>query len=175
MTDGYLRGRLLVATPSLGDPNFSHTVVLILDHGADGAVGVVLNRPSQVPVTTILPEWTVPAVEPPVVFVGGPVQREAVIALGRTDEAAGGQPVSPGVAVVDLTQAAERGLGIRVFAGYGGWGAGQIDAEIDAGGWFVVDAQPDDAFTRRPGALWLTVLSRQGGLFTTIPEDPTLN
>ncbi len=82
MTDGHLRGRLLVATPSLSDPNFSHTVVLILEHGTDGAVGVVLNRPSQVPVTTILPEWTVPAVEPPVVFVGGPVQREAVIALG---------------------------------------------------------------------------------------------
>ena len=169
-----------MATPALGDANFAHTVVYLLEHGAEGAVGVVVNRPSEVEVADALPQWDMLAARPRVLFLGGPVQPEAVVALGR-DAAASEQvqPVEGSVGIVDL-RADPLALvgqinGLRLFAGYAGWGEGQLEAEIADGGWFVVDAVPDDVFGGRPGDLWLAVLSRQGGLFRTISHDPTLN
>ncbi|HEY8545260.1 MAG TPA: YqgE/AlgH family protein [Acidimicrobiales bacterium] len=173
-----LRGRLLVATPTLADPNFSHTVVLILDHDEEGSLGVVLNRPTPVELVTVLPEWHGLAASPGRVFVGGPVQPDGVLALaegsGPSDELT---VVRDGVGVLDLQADPSQLLvsRVRVFAGYAGWGAGQIQAEIARGDWFVVDATPDDVFSDDPESLWTTVLRRQGGTFTTIPKDPTLN
>lgn len=180
MSEEFLRGRLVVATPALADGIFAHAVVLLLEHTSDGAVGLVVNHPSDAAVETTLPQWSSMAAEPAVVFVGGPVQPEAIIGLARTyglDE--GTRTILPGVDVADLsadpTLVGTAIAGVRIFAGYAGWGAGQLEGEISQGSWFVVDARPEDIFTAEPGELWRGVLRRQGGVFTTIPADPTAN
>jgi putative transcriptional regulator len=172
-----LTGHLLVATPDLGDGNFSHTVVLVLEHGDEGTLGVVLNRPRVIDVHAVLPQWGGLAADPPVLFTGGPVQADqAVIGLGRGT--GGGQEVLPGIRVLDLESEPADHPDIevvRLFVGYAGWGSGQLDSEIADGGWFVVDADPEDPFTKEPDGLWRAVLHRQGGLFRTVTEDPSLN
>ena len=176
-----MRGRLVVAAPSLLDPNFEHTVVYLLDHSDEGALGIVLNRPSDVEVADALPRWDALATHPRLMYVGGPVQPEAVVGLGRPrgDDAEAIQPVSEGVGVVDLRAHPLALIGdledFRLFVGYAGWGMGQLEAEIAEGGWFVVDARPEDVFTAETDELWVTVLARQGGLFRTISENPSLN
>lgn len=180
MVPGSLRGRLVVATPALADGNFAHTVVFLLDHSDEGALGIVLNRPSDVEVAETLPRWASLAGQPPVMFVGGPVQPEAVVGLCQPkEESPAVQPVVPGVGIVDL-RADPLALigdvrGVRLFAGYAGWSGGQLEDEIDEGGWFVIDATATDVFSEDPADLWVRVLARQGGLFTTISEDPSLN
>lgn len=172
-----LAGRLVVATPELRDGNFAHTVVLVLDHGAEGALGVVLNRPRSIDVRALMPAWGELAAAPGVLFTGGPVQAdEALIGLGHGD--GGGQEIVPGVRVLDLeTEPIDHpDIGsVRLFVGYAGWGQGQLEQEIASGSWFVVDADADDSFTEDPEGLWRRVLSRQGGLFVTVTEDPSLN
>lgn len=182
-----LKGRLLVATPNLGDPNFERTVVLVLEHGAEGALGVVLNRPSQLDVADPLPEWAPAAAQPPVVFIGGPVAPSAAVCLarlGRHGGTDGWQPLLAGtpVGTLDLDSDPEETIPrleeIRVFAGYAGWGPGQIEGEIADGGWFVVDADAADALSPAPERLWSVVLRRQRGalaLFAGYPADPSLN
>ncbi len=178
------RGQLLVATPELGDPNFDRTVVLLLEHTADGAVGVVLNRPSETDLAdagTDWGGWDALAAPPGVIFVGGPVARTAVIAVAHTADAQvpGFQPVlGDSVGIVDLTTAPEGVDAVRLFAGYAGWGGGQLEAEISAGGWFIFDALPSDPLSGDPEELWAAVLRRQGGriaLFASCPPDPSLN
>lgn len=172
-------GSLLVASPLLVDPNFYRTVVLVLQQDVDGAVGVVLNRPSEEPVESHLPEWTRRLADPPVVFVGGPVDRSVAIGLVRSD-----QPTEPtalgGVGMVDLGSDPAAGTPgpVRVFSGYAGWGPGQAEAEIAEGAWVVLDAVADDVFTKAPDNLWPTVLRRQGGwlaMLATFPLDPSMN
>ena len=185
MTVPRLTGRLLVATPVLGDPNFDRTVVLLLEHGEDGAVGLVLNRPSDTDVAEPLPEWHGVAAAPPVIFVGGPVAQSAVIGLARCDlggSAEGWRPLVGGVGIVDLgASRADMSTSIeelRLFAGYAGWGGGQLEAEIDAGAWWVVDAAPSDALGPDPEMLWSAVLRRQPGrlaAYAHFPADPSSN
>jgi putative transcriptional regulator len=181
-----LTGRLLVATPALRDPNFERTVVLIVAHEDGGALGVVLNRATEVQVTDVLGNWGTLAGDPAVVFEGGPVQPEAAICLARTrpgiDELNGFTRVSGAVGTVDLSgdpeQLIEGVVGVRVFAGYAGWSPGQLEGEISGGSWFVFDALPSDAFAPRPDDLWQMVLRRQGGLMAAVahyPADPTMN
>jgi putative transcriptional regulator len=184
-------GRLLVATPVLGDPNFRRTVVLIVEHEAEqGTLGVVLNRPTEVPVGQVLEPWTDLATSPSVVFSGGPVSPNSALALALvpgTDEPVGWHPLdgAPAVArlgLVDLD--APPGLlaaaiaRLRVYAGYAGWGVGQLQAEIDEGAWYVLPADPADPFSADPGRLWPAVLRRQGGelaYVATYPDDPSQN
>jgi putative transcriptional regulator len=181
-----LRGRLLVATPDLADPNFFRTVVLVLEHSDEGALGVVLNRPS--PATAVedpLPAWAPLAVDPSVIFVGGPVQPQAAIGLARRADRAepdGFAPLSDELGTVDLerhpAEVAPRVDRLRVFAGYSGWGPHQLETELEAGGWFVVDADPSDLWTAEPDTLWRVVLRRQPGkerLFAEFPLDASLN
>lgn len=169
-------GRLLVATPSLVDPNFVQTVVLLLAHEAEGTVGVVLNRPGDVGVDEAVPSWLPHVAEPPTVFVGGPVQRQALIGLGRaTRDTAGFDPVVDDLGVIDLGGEPIGISDVRVFAGHAGWGPAQLEAEIEEGSWFVLDAEPSDATTADPDRLWLSVLRRQEGVFSTFPRDPSLN
>lgn len=192
-----LRGRLVVATPALADPNFERTVVLILQHDDDGAVGVVVNRPSEIELDEALPDWSPLAAEPATVFAGGPVEPGVLIALARhtaweTDprdagavaegggEATGSfEPVAGALGVIDLNAGPEAAppevAEVRVFAGYAGWGAGQLDDELDEGAWFVFDAAPEDPFAAEPDRLWRRVIRRQGGVFSLFPDDPTLN
>lgn len=187
-------GRLLVATPSLTEDNFARTVVLLLQHDPDeGALGVVVNRPSDTAVGQVLPGWDALAAEPDLLFSGGPVQPDAAICLGQvqragvpdrpvTSSACAVLPGSPLLATVDLdsdpdaARAAVRQ--VRVFAGYAGWLPGQLEAEVEEGAWWVVDALPGDSFSPEPGQLWRQVLQRQGvplALVASYPEDPTLN
>jgi putative transcriptional regulator len=179
------KGRLLVATPTLLDPNFFRTVVLMLEHADEGALGVVLNRPSELEIAESLPAWRDVAVDPAMVFVGGPVAPGSAIGIARgrgdTDSDAWA-PVVNGLGTVDLSLSpADLPVDVtalRVFAGYAGWTAGQLDAELAAEGWFVVDAEPDDAFAPEPEELWKAVLRRQGGtlaLFANAPPHPSLN
>ena len=181
-----LTGRLLVATPALRDPNFERTVVLIVAHEDGGALGVVLNRATEVQVSDVLGGWGALAGDPPVVFEGGPVQPEAAICLARTrpgvEKLRGFNRVSGAVGTVDLSSDPEHllegVLGVRVFAGYAGWSPNQLEGEIGGGSWFVFDALPSDAFAPRPDDLWPMVLRRQGGLMAAVahyPADPTQN
>ncbi len=180
-----LKGRLLVATPTVGDPNFAGTVVLLLEHNDEGAMGVVLNRPSEIHVAEHLPGWTDVVVAPPVVFLGGPVAPNAALCLARVDaDMADGRwnPLVGQVGTVDLSadpgQAAPGVAEVRIFAGYAGWAPHQLEAEIAEGGWFVVDADPSDALSPLPEDLWRDVLRRQPGtvsLFADYPPDPSMN
>lgn len=184
-------GRLLVATPMLGDPNFRRSVVLVVEHETEGGtLGVVLNRPTEVPVDRILPPWSALVTGPSVVFQGGPVALDSALALARVpgeDEPLGWRALdgAPGVArlgLVDLDAppellAAEIAQ-LRVFAGYAGWGVGQLVSEIDEGAWYVVAAESGDVFAEAPERLWPEVLRRQGGdlaFVSTFPDDPSLN
>lgn len=182
---GQLKGRLLVATPALSDPNFARTVVLVLEHGDEGAVGVVLNRPSETEVADPLPGWQRLANDPRVLFVGGPVSPDAAICLARSwpdEEVHAYQPILDGLGTVDLSVDPDDVAGglaaVRVFVGYAGWGAGQLEDEIEAGAWFVVNASSDDALSPEPDGLWEAVLRRQVGtlaLFANFPTNPSLN
>ena len=181
-------GRLLVAVPELADPHFRRSVVLLLDHDRQGALGVVLDRPSDIVVEDVLPGWGALAAEPGRVHTGGPVQPEAAICLARLPADSGRRPglaLVPGsrrLATVDLDgdpdEIGAHLAGLRVFAGYAGWAPEQLDAEISAGGWFVVDALPGDVLAPDPEHLWRDVLRRQGlplALAANFPADPSLN
>jgi putative transcriptional regulator len=177
-----LQGQLLIASPSLLDPNFRRTVVLITEHNEEGAAGLVLNRPGPAPVSEL-----VPLLEPLVdddeqVWLGGPVQQNAVLVLGEfldPDDAAVPLFGRLGFPALDdpedvLPVTTRR----RVFAGYAGWGAGQLEDEVERDDWILEPAAEDDAFTEAPDELWADVLRRKGGIYelvSRIPEDPSVN
>ncbi len=178
-------GMLLVATPALRDDNFVGTVVLLLDVDEDGALGVVLNRPSPVPVASVLGEWGELVGEPGVLFEGGPVGTDGALAVARVRPGAVPgpfRPVAGPLALVDLdvsVGAVAGGLdALRVFAGYAGWGAQQLRDEIAGGSWHVVAAEPHDVFGARVDGLRREVLRRQPGQrawLSTQPVDPGRN
>ena len=177
-----LRGQLLVASPSLLDPNFRRTVVLVTEHTEDGAAGLVLNRPSLVEVAAAVPQLEELVDEDEQVWMGGPVQPEAVLVLGEflePDEAAVPLFESLGFPSLDepeeIVPATTRR---RVFAGYAGWGAGQLEEELANEDWILEPALADDAFTEEPDELWRDILRRKGGIYELVarmPDDPSLN
>lgn len=174
-------GKLLVATPLLVDPNFYRSVILLIEHDQEnGALGVVLNRPTPVPVDEILAAWHDVAAEPRVVFVGGPVQREVAVGLGVT-EGADQRRVIGAVSMVDLGSTPQEegdAKDVRVFSGYAGWDVTQLEDEIEEGAWFVLPALPHDPLTEHPERLWQAVLARQKArvaLYATYPDDPDEN
>ncbi|GBP99740.1 YqgE/AlgH family protein [Streptomyces spongiicola] len=180
-----LTGRLLVATPVLADPNFDRAVVLLLDHDEEGSLGVVLNRPTPVGVGDILETWAGLAGEPGVVFQGGPVSLDSALGLAVIpgDEGPlGWRRVHGAIGLVDLEAPPEllaSSLGsLRIFAGYAGWGPGQLEAELGEGAWYVVESEPGDVSSPRPESLWRNVLRRQRSelaMVATYPDDPSLN
>ncbi len=186
---GSLRGKLLVATPDLEDPSFFRTVVLVLEHGVDGALGVVLNRPTATEVDDVLPVWAPLVGGPGVVFVGGPVQPDAAIGLARVEgarsdaeEPVGFAALYDDLGTVDLERDPSEIVpalrAARVFAGHAGWGPGQLDGEVAVHGWFVVERATDDLWRTEPESLWRSVLKRQPGrvgMFAGFPADPALN
>lgn len=186
-----LTGRLLVATPKLADPNFDRAVVLLLDHDVEGTLGVVLNRPTPVGVGDVLETWAALAGTPQVVFQGGPVSLDSALALAvvpgepRPDEGSGllgWRRVHGAIGLVDLEAppellAAELGS-LRIFAGYSGWGPGQLEKELVDGAWYVVESEPGDVSTPDPERMWRSVLRRQRNelaMVATYPDDPSLN
>lgn len=183
--DTALKGSLLVAYPTLSDPNFNRTVVLVCEHNEDGAVGVVLNRPSDVPVVEHLPGWDDYLARPPVIFVGGPVQPATGVGLARlvSDEPQPGWTrVAGTVGLLDVLVPPDALVGhlaaVRFYSGYAGWGSGQLEGEIDHGDWAVVASDPGDPFGPEVERLWREVLRRQDGhlsIYADYPADPSLN
>ncbi|HET7735797.1 MAG TPA: YqgE/AlgH family protein [Nocardioidaceae bacterium] len=185
--DELTAGRLLVATPLLVDPNFLRTVVLLLDVDESGALGVVLNRPSPVPVHSVLPDWAERVPQPDVIFAGGPVATDSALAVaylggGEGEEPVGFRTVFGNTGIIDLDTPAELLTdvvgGVRVFAGYAGWGPDQLQGEVAEGSWFVVDSLFRDVFGGDPDRLWAEVLRRQPGelaWLSTMPVDPNVN
>ncbi|GIH02731.1 UPF0301 protein [Rhizocola hellebori] len=179
-------GNLLVAMPTLRDPHFERTVVFLLAHEADGALGVVLNRPTGVSVSEVLPGWEPLVSGPPVLFEGGPVGADSAICVARARAGVAGfvgfSRVVGQIGTIDLSRepgkVAERLEYVRVYHGYAGWSAGQLEAEIEEGSWFVFSALPSDPFLSQPEDLWQLVLRRQGGMTAAVanyPPDVHLN
>ncbi len=172
-------GRLLVASPLLGDPNFHRTVVLLLDHGDEGAFGVVLNRPLEVEVDAVLPGWQDVVSVPRGLFQGGPVGLDGAIgvAVAADEPSVFVDSLAGPFGLVDLDADPEplvgRFVGLRIFAGHSGWGAGQLEDEVGEGAWFVVPALARDAFDADPETLWSRVLRRQGGDLAMLAHFPT--
>jgi putative transcriptional regulator len=181
----FLAGRLLVATPRLADPNFARTVLLLLDHDEDGALGVVINRPSELPLVAVLPGWSDAATHPAHLFHGGPVAVDSAVAVGfagEAEESAGFKPMVGGFGLVDLDADPDslvtELVGMRIFSGYAGWGAGQLESEIEEGSWYVVTANATDLLHPDPEGLWRGVLRRQSGELAYVanfPDDPSQN
>jgi putative transcriptional regulator len=177
-----LRGQLLIASPGLLDPNFRRTVVLIVAHDDDGAVGIVLTRNSETEVSEAVPELAELAEPDGHISVGGPVQSEAVIVLAEWDDPGeAGSIVFDDVGLMgaeaELERVADATRRVRVFAGYAGWTAGQLEAELAEPSWILEAAEAEDIFGDDPD-LWGSVLRRKGGAFTliaTMPDDPSLN
>jgi len=178
-----LAGQLLLASPTLQDPNFARTVVLIGIHSEDGAMGVVLNRPSTATVAEAVPQLEDVAGALETVYVGGPVQPSSVVFLAEfLEPSLAGTLVlgrigfpAPDAGIEQLARATERA---RVFAGHAGWGRGQLDEEIANGDWIAHPAEPQDVFTDVPEELWSSVLTRKGGSYALIarmPPDPSVN
>ncbi|WP_093595148.1 YqgE/AlgH family protein [Lentzea waywayandensis] len=177
-------GSLLVAAPSLNDPNFTRTVVYIIDQRPEGTLGVVLNRPSEVAVYDVLPPWGSHVTKPQCIHIGGPVEQKTALCLAAlklgTDPSTveGLVGVQGPVALVDLDAEPDDLMplvrGLRVFAGYSGWGEGQLQGEIDRGDWIVVTGLADDVLVGANVDLWGRVLRRQGmplALLSTYPKD----
>ncbi len=177
-----LKGQLLVAGPALADPNFQRTVVLVGEHSAEGALGVVLNRVSDSTVIDAVPELATLVDGDDAVHVGGPVQPSSIVVLAEfSDHDRSGALVLGSIGFlpseVDPLELGELRRA-RVYAGYAGWGPGQLDGELEERSWIVEPAMPDDVFTLEPDALWSAVLARKGGPFGVLalmPPDPSLN
>jgi putative transcriptional regulator len=178
-----LSGQLLLASPALHDPNFERAVILIGVHNEDGAMGVVLNRPSKITVGEAVPQLELAVAVQEPVYVGGPVQPSAIVCLAEfLDPSPAGLLVlgrigfpAPDAGIEELTEATARR---RVFAGYTGWSEGQLEEELADGDWIPQTALPDDVFTDAPEDLWSVVLARKGGgyaLLARMPADPSVN
>jgi len=175
---GSCKAHLLVATPPLTDPNFDRTVVYMLEHTPDGAVGVVLNRPLDEPAPAQLRAWADLLSHPAMLFGGGPVDEDALIALARLQAPVEGawSRVADGLGSIDLTLDPYEVAGdvhdLRVFRGYSGWGPHQLDDELAEGAWMVLPAALDDVFSPEPAGLWRVVLRRQGGRIAWVANAP---
>jgi putative transcriptional regulator len=178
-----LKGKLLLASPAIEDPNFARTVVLIAEHTEEGAMGLVLNRPAEATVAGSAPELEelVAADEP--LFVGGPVQPSGVIVLAAfSNPTVAGLLISDDVgflsAQADFADSLAATHRLRVFAGHAGWGPGQLDDELAREDWIVETPRPDELFSTDPEDLWSHVLTRKGGAYALVarmPADPSLN
>ncbi|CAN5876830.1 YqgE/AlgH family protein [soil metagenome] len=180
-------GQLLVATPALEDPNFRRTVILLLDHDEDGALGVALDRPLEPLIEDVLPGWEGLVGPPGRLFAGGPVSKGAALGVAVLDPATPSAPLGwrrmfGDTGLVDLDTpvpvVADAIVAMRVFAGYSGWGPGQLEVEVADGSWLLLPAEPDDLISADPSGLWRRVWRRQGGwlgLLADFPEDPAHN
>jgi putative transcriptional regulator len=177
-----LKGQLLIAGGGLFDPNFRQTVILVVEHGPTGALGVVLNRPAPVDVAEAAPALTglVEASAP--LYLGGPVEPRAAVVLAELK-----QPGEAGIAVFDSVCLLTDNVGervpdgvvrARVYAGYAGWGPGQIENELEGSSWIVQPATAEDVFTPAPQRQWAELLRRKGGDYAVLammPFDPSTN
>jgi putative transcriptional regulator len=175
------RGQLLVAGPTLLDPNFWRTVVLVVEHTEEGALGLVLNRPSETVVSDAVPELEELIDGDELLYIGGPVQPAAVVVLARFEDPGDSALIAfddVGVLGSDDSMDSTPVIEGRAFVGHSGWGSGQLDSEIERGDWILEPARTGDAFTESPRDLWASVLTRKGGSYALVarmPPDPSSN
>lgn len=178
-----VRGQLLIAAPVLQDPNFLRTVILVAEHGEDGALGVVLNRPGDQVVADVVPALGGVVDVGEHVYVGGPVQPSGVLVLAEFDDPEqAALPLEGDLGFValeaDIEALGEGTRRARAFAGHAGWGPGQLESELEQEAWFVAPFDPEDAFCADVDGLWARALARKGGAYMLVarmPLDPTLN
>jgi putative transcriptional regulator len=177
------RGQLLIAGPTLVDPNFWRTVVLVIDHTDDGALGLVLNRASETDVGSAVPQLSALVDVDERLYIGGPVQPSSVIVLAEFENATDAALIAfddigvlgTGEEIGELVGAVRAG---RAFVGHAGWGPGQLDSELERGDWILEPARRGDAFSSTPQGLWAEVLTRKGGSYALVarmPADPSVN
>ncbi|MGI8713884.1 MAG: YqgE/AlgH family protein [Solirubrobacteraceae bacterium] len=176
------RGKLLIAGPTLSDPNFWRTVVLIVEHSDEGALGLVLNRPSETTVGEAVSELEALLDIDDPLYIGGPVQPSALIVLAEFEDAEAAAVIAfADVGVLGSDGQADASAGVRrgrAFVGHAGWGPGQLDSELERGDWILEPARHQDAFTETPDELWPAVLTRKGGSYALVarmPADPSVN
>lgn len=182
MIEQSLTGKLLLSLPVVRDDSFYRTVIVVLQHRDEGALGVVLNRPTDIDVGEIFPELAYEATAPAVLFAGGPCEPDGIICLGRgasADERPGFTPVLDRWGSIDPREPPPGGVDhVRVYRGYAGWAPRQLEGELARGSWLVLDALPEDLTSTEPDELWALVLERQGPRFARVkqvPRDPSLN
>lgn len=183
--DSSTKGSLLVAVPLLDEPNFHRTVIYMIEHNDDGALGLVINRPTDEDELPGLDSWMYELSQPQVVFDGGPVQTTTLIGLAAVtsaDSTDGFVAIDGGLGTVDLGQLpselADGLTSLRLFRGYAGWGPGQLEGELADGAWLVIAAEREDIFSAHPQGLWRNVLRRGGGrtaLLADAPDDLSSN
>jgi putative transcriptional regulator len=178
-----LRGKLLIASPTLGDGNFSRTVVLIAAHDQNGALGLVLNRPSELVVGDAVERLAPVCADFDRVYVGGPVEPGSVILLAEfADPTLAAVLIDGDLGLPSIDATANTLAGgvrrARCFAGHSGWGPGQLDAELAADAWIVAELDAEDPWTEAGPELWRGVLERKGGEYAIVarmPLDPSVN
>ena len=178
-----IRGQLLVASPSLLDPNFRRTVVLIAEHGEEGAMGLVLNRRGETSVAEAAPPLADLVENDATLHSGGPVQPTSVVVIAEfADPDQAGALVLENIGFVgaetDFETVPTELRRARVYAGFAGWAPGQLESEIERDDWILAPAGAEDIFSDAPEELWSEVLERKGGQFALIarmPVDPSLN
>lgn len=183
MAEDELTGRMLIASPSIFDPNFRQTVLLIARHDEEGAMGVVLNRPTEATIGEAAPQLLGLAESAEPIYYGGPVQPTSLVLLAEFDDPEDAAlPVLGDIGFVaigtELDKVGELTRRTRAFAGHAGWGPGQLEAELERDDWIVESASHDEVFSERAGELWQRVLGRKGGQFALMarmPFDPSVN
>jgi len=179
-----LRGKLLIASPALVDPNFHRTVILIAEHTGEGAMGLVLNRPAETLVADVVPDLTDLADDGAPVYFGGPVASDSVIVLAEFDDPAlasvllGDDLGFVGSESGEIGDVAEGVRRARIYAGHAGWGPGQLEGELEEESWIVEPPRREEIFSEDAEGLWSAVLRRKGreyALLSTMPPDPSVN
>lgn len=180
------KGVFLLASPRLRDPNFRQTVVLLCEHGPEGALGVVVNRPTAMSISEALPQ--VPIIEGAghVLYAGGPVQTNQVMLLYRGSQfPENAHHVFDGVCLGGDMGMVERILTttdneefFRAYLGYSGWGPGQLEGEMNAGSWILVPADPMWVFEKDASSIWhdmVLTLDDTYRPYAEMPFDPSCN
>jgi putative transcriptional regulator len=182
LSDEWLKGKLLVSLPTIREDTFYRTVILVLAHGPQGALGVVLNRPTRIALSEIFPELAFQAADPAVLFTGGPVEPDGIICLARgasPDARPGFEPVLDNWGSIDPREPPPGDVSdVRVYRGYSGWAARQLEFELTRGSWLVSETRQEDVSTDEPDGLWERVLDRHGPRYRRmkfVPRDPSLN
>lgn len=165
------------------DPNFARTVVLVCEHSAEGALGLVLNRAGELRVADAAPEIVGLTGQEATIGAGGPVQTDALLVLAEFEDVCDAALAVLGTVGLigdgaDIDELADTTRRARAFAGYAGWGPGQLDGELEREDWFVAPAGIDDIFDPDADELWRRVLSRKGGHFAVVarmPVNPSVN
>jgi putative transcriptional regulator len=170
------KGKFLVASRQLRDPNFSETVVLLIEYGSNGAMGLIINRPSELALSTVFPEMEGLQQQTDTLYIGGPVARSRMLLLIRSDN----QPEeshrvveniyisSSRTVLQQMFDDADRAERFRVYAGHAGWASGQLDREVSRGGWHVLQADTETVFDMAPSEIWPELIRRTAVLWARL-------